>query len=60
MPERQMDLFASVVMNNGGEMSRAKRNKIFQQMTDEKVSSLVSLVREVFSPPSDDSAEYRP
>lgn len=60
MPERQLDLFASVVMNNGGEMSKAKRNKIFQQMTDEEVSSLVSLVREVFSPPSDDSAEYRP
>lgn len=60
MPERQLDLFASVVMNNGGEISKAKRNKVFHQMTDEEVSSLVSLVREVFSCPAEDAAEYRP
>lgn len=46
MPDRKLDLFIRLTMENGGRLSHNKRKRLFEELTDEEVSNLEEAVRE--------------
>lgn len=56
LPERDVEKFAAMTLQNGGVLSKGKRKKEFSALTDDEVRQLEEAVREVHEIPPSGSA----
>jgi Uncharacterized conserved protein len=48
MPDRQIDLINAMIIQNGGTLSKNKRRKDFDSLTDDEVAEIEEAVRDVY------------
>jgi hypothetical protein len=61
MPDKDANLFVRLCRQNGGHLSKTKRESLFSKLTDSEVQALEALVREHLLPPEQPSGtEKRP
>ncbi|CAH1690982.1 Fido domain-containing protein [Hyphomicrobiales bacterium] len=58
-PER-LDLFAKLVMQNHGRLSKAKREKMFSELSDDELEGMEAVVQEVYSVDNGSSNTFKP
>lgn len=50
MPDRLIDLFIRLCLQNGGRLSARKRTDVFEKLTDDEVSRMEQAVRDAYQP----------
>jgi hypothetical protein len=48
MPDRLLDLFITVSLQNRGKLSGKKRKAVFSMLTDEEVEKMENCIQEIF------------
>jgi Fic family protein len=48
MPEDQLTLLINVIKDNNFELSKAKKNKFFNQLTDSEISEIENIIKEAY------------